>query len=313
MKAVILKSFGEVENLVLSDIAKPAVGAREVLVQIKAISINPIDAKTRSGRGLSGRLESENPILLGWDIAGVIAETGAGVNDFKIGDEVFGMVNFPGHGQAYAEYVAAPASHLAKKPANITFEEAAAGTLAALTAWQGLVHHASLKADQRVLIHAAAGGVGHYAVQIAKGLGAYVIGTTSAANKDFVLSLGADEHIDYKAQSFDKVVYDVDVVFDSIGGDYIDRSLEVLKAGGTIISIVSGMNDAVTEKANARGVIGKRMVVQSSGLDMKLLAEWFESGKLKSHVSKTYPLVRMSDAHRQIESGHTVGKIVVVP
>ena len=313
MKAITLKGFGGIENLVLSDIPKPAVGEYEVLVQVKAISINPVDAKTRKGSALSRKLESEDPIILGWDIAGVVVEAGIGVVDLKPGDEVFGMVKFPGHGKAYAEYVVAPAIQLAKKPDNISFKEAAAGTLAALTAWQGLVHHTTIKSGDRVLIHAASGGVGHYAVQIAKQFGAYVIGTSSGKNKEFVLSLGTDEHIDYQAQNFESELNNIDLVFDTVGGDYIDRSLEVLKPGGTIISIVSGMNDSVSEKASKKDIIGKRMMVQSSGLDMQSLAGWFEKDLLKSHVSKTYPLVRMGDAHKQIESGRTVGKLVVLP
>ncbi|HKJ43953.1 MAG TPA: NADP-dependent oxidoreductase [Sunxiuqinia sp.] len=311
MKAITLNGFGGTENLVLSELPKPVVGESDVLVLVKAISINPVDAKTRKGNALATRLEQEKPLILGWDIAGMIAETGSAVKKLKVGDEVFGMVNFPGHGKAYAEYVSATEGHLVKKPANISFEEAAAGTLAALTAWQGLVHHASIKSGDRVLIHGASGGVGHFAVQIAKEQGAYVIGTSSAKNKDFVLSMGADEHVDYKAQPFESVVKKMDWVFDTIGGDYIDRSLEVLKPGGTIISIVSGMNDDVTEKANARGVIGKRMLVQSSGMDMQALADRFGDGRLKAHVDKVFPLVRMGDAHTQVESGHTVGKLII--
>lgn len=148
---------------------------------------------------------------------------------------------------------------------------------------------------------------------VLKGLDAYVVGTSSAQNRDFVLSLGADEHIDYRAQSFEEVVKDVNLVLDTIGGENIDRSLRVMNPGGTIISIVSGMNDSVMEKAKEKGIVGKRMMVQSSGVDMCSLADWFEKGLLKAHVSKTYPLARIGDAHRQIESGHTVGKLVVVP
>ena len=313
MRAITINEFGRAENLVLIDLPKPQISDHEVLVEVKAISINPIDAKTRRGLGLAGRLNLERPIILGWDIAGVITETGSLVKNFKQGDEVFGMVNFPGHGKAYAEYVAAPANHLAKKPANISFEEATAGTLAALTAWQALVHHVALKAGDRVLIHAASGGVGHFAVQIAKQLGAYVIGTSSAANRNFVLSLGADQHVDYRAQPFESVVRDIDLALDSIGGDYIDRSLEVLNPGGTIISIVSGMNETVAEKASTRGITGIRTVVQSSGEDMQSIADWFEKGLLKAHISGYFKFEEMAKAHAQIESGRTVGKLVVLP
>lgn len=311
MQAIVLSDFGGVENLLLTEIPHPVLADDEVLVQVKAVSVNPVDIKTRNGKALAGRLEKENPLILGWDVAGVVKETGSKVGHFSPGDEVFGMVNFPGHGKAYAEYVAVPASHLALKPANIDFAEAAAGTLAALTAWQAMVRHAKVTAGDRVLIHAAAGGVGHFAVQIAKQLGAYVIGTSSAKNREFVLSLGADEHVDYQAQAFESVVKPVDFVLDTIGGDYIDRSLETLKTDGTIVSIVSGMNEQVSEKARARGIKGLTMLVESSGDDMKWLADWFEKGQLKAHVSHTYPLNQMADAHRQVETGHTVGKVVV--
>lgn len=313
MKAVVLNGFGGPENLVLAEIPKPVINDQEVLVQVKAISLNPVDCKTRTGKALAARLAQESPVVLGWDVAGVVVGTGSEVTEFKAGDEVFGMINFPGHGKAYAEQVAAPASHLVKKPANISFEEAAAGTLAALTAWQTLVHHAHIKPGNRVLVHAAAGGVGHFAVQIAKHFEAWVVGTSSRQNKAFVLSLGADEHIDYKVQPFEKVVHDIDIVLDAIGGDYIDRSLEVLKPGGTLISIVSGMNEQVVEKAAAKSVNGLRTMVQSSGADMQALARGFEQGWLKSHVSAIFPLEQMAEAHRLLETGRTVGKIVVIP
>ena len=311
MKAIIIEEFGGVENLKYVDIAVPDINENEVLVAVKAISINPVDAKTRAGKGVAGRLKDQMPLTLGWDISGVVTKVGSAVIKFKEGDAVFGMVNFLGHGKAYAEYVAAPADQLALKPQNISHKEAAAATLAALTAWQAITHLAGIKKGDRILIHAAAGGVGHYAVQIAKNLGAYVIGTSSAANKDFILGLGADEHIDYKIQPFEDVVSNIDFVYDTIGGDTIDRSLKVLKKGGTIISIPSGLNAEVIEKAKALGVNGYQFMVSSNGKDMETLAGQLEKGELKSHVSKTFIFDNMADAHLQIESGRTVGKIAV--
>jgi NADPH:quinone reductase-like Zn-dependent oxidoreductase len=311
MKAIILNDFGDASKLVLSELPVPEIKADEVLIRVKAISINPIDVKTRSGKGLAESLKTERPLVLGWDVSGIVQEAGEKVSQFKVGDEVFGMANFPGHGKAYAEYVAAPAAHLAKKPVNISFEEAAAGTLAALTAWQALTLHAQIVSGQRVLIHAASGGVGHFAVQIAKHFGAKVIGTSSAANRDFVLSLGADQHVDYQSQKLEETVGPVDLVLDGVGGETIDHSLEVLKEGGTIISLPSGKNEMVAETAAAKGRMGKRMRVESSGTDMQKLAALFENGELRAYVSKTYRLEEMAEAHRQIESGHTVGKIVV--
>jgi NADPH:quinone reductase-like Zn-dependent oxidoreductase len=309
MKAIVLTGFGGVENLVFRDIPTPVPADGEVLVEVKAISTNPVDAKTRAGKGAANQLKDENPIILGWDISGVVTESKSSL--FKAGDEVFGMVNFPGHGRAYAEYVAAPADQLTIKPGAISHAEAAAASLAALTAWQALTTHGHVQAGQRVLVHAASGGVGHFAVQIAKELGAYVIGTSSAENKEFVLSLGADEHIDYKAQPLAQATHDIDFVLDTIGGDTIDHSLKVMKPGGLIISIPSGRNEEVSDKATAKGMNGRVMRVQSNGADMKQLADLLENGRLKAHVSQHYSFDEIKEAHLQQESGHTVGKLVV--
>lgn len=309
MKAIVLKEPGTTDQLVISEISIPAIQAEEVLVEVKVISINPVDIKTRKGKGRYAKLKEESPIILGWDISGVVKESKSDL--FNVGDEVFGMVNFPGHGKAYAEYVAAPAAHLSLKPDNISHEEAAGATLAALTAWQLLINYGRIKKDDRVLIHAAAGGVGHFAVQMAKHLGAYVIGTSSGKNKDFVLSLGADEHIDYTTHAFETQVKDLDFVLDAMGGEYIDRSLEVIKTGGTLVSIPSGLNDEVAEKARAKGVNGYATFVESNGEDMKTIAGLLEKGSIKSHISESYPFDQMAAAHQHIENGRTVGKIVV--
>ncbi|QIK60269.1 NADP-dependent oxidoreductase [Dysgonomonas sp. HDW5A] len=320
MKAITLKEFGSVDNLIIQDIPTPTIKEDEVLVKVKAISINPVDVKVRAGGvqiagPLLDSLINENPIILGWDISGEITETGTSVHDFKVGDEVFGMVNFIGHGKAYAEYVAVPASQLALKPQNISYEEAAAATLAVLTAWQAFTKDGHLKSGDRVLIHAASGGVGHYAVQIAKHLGAYVIGTSSAANKDFVMSLGADEHIDYKRQDFEKTVSEIDFVLETIGGKNLEKSLEVVKQSGTviIINLPSGFSEEIKSKIIEKGIkFCLYMTVQSSGEDMKQIANLLEKGIIKSHISKVFSFDQMAGAHLQIESGRTMGKTVVI-
>nr|WP_068890528.1 NADP-dependent oxidoreductase [Pedobacter panaciterrae] len=309
MKSIVLKDFGSVDNLVYVELPVPSINDGEVLIRVKAISINPVDVKTRIGKGRAAKLKDENPIILGWDVSGIVKASKS--DSFKEGDEVFGMINFPGHGKAYSEYVAAPAIHLALKPANVIHEEAAAATLAALTAWQALVDHAKIKKGDRVLVHAAAGGVGHYAVQIAKHLGAYVIGTSSAGKKDFVLSLGADEHIDYTSQALEDATNNIDFVLDAIGGENIDNSLKVMKKGATIISIPSGQNDAVTEKAAALGMVGYPIMVHSDGKEMKDIAALLESGAIKSHVSQVFEFDQMKAAHLSLETGKTQGKIVV--
>lgn len=308
MKAIVLKEPGTTDQLLSSEISIPVIQANEVLVEVKVIGINPIDIKTRKGKGRYEILKVENQIILGWDISGIVKESKSDL--FKTGDEVFGMVNFPGHGKAYAEYVAVPAAHLSLKPANITHEEAAGASLAALTAWQAIVK-AGVKKGDRVLIHAAAGGVGHFAVQMAKHLGAYVAGTSSEKNKDFVLSLGADQHIDYAANPFETQVKNIDFVLDTMGGDHIDRSLEIMNSGGTLISIPSGLNTGVEEKSKAKGINGYATFVQSSGEDMKTIAGLLEKGSLKSHISESYTFEQMAAAHHQMESGRTIGKIVV--
>jgi NADPH:quinone reductase-like Zn-dependent oxidoreductase len=309
MKAFILNNTGEVNQLQLSDLPMPVIQQDEVLVQVKAISINPVDVKSRQGKGMYGLLKDHDPLILGWDIAGVVTESKSG--KFKTGDEVFGMVNFPGHGKGYAEYVAAPAAHLALKPGNLSFAEAAAATLVALTSWQALVDNAAIKQGQRVLIHAAAGGVGHLAVQLAKHLGANVTGTSSAKNKELVMSFGADAHIDYHNYNWKDHPDEFDFVLDTIGGDNIDKSILVTKSGGTIISIPSGLNAEVTEKAKLKGIKGYFILVKSNGDQMQEIAGLLKSGVLKPLVSASYDFEHMHDAHLQVESGRTVGKVVV--
>lgn len=312
MKAILLEEAGDASQFKLKEIPTPVIRDDEVLIKTKAISINPVDIKTRDGKSLYQELKSNSTaIILGWDVSGVIEEVGKNVTDLKKGDEVFGMINFPGYGKAYAEYVSAPGSQLALKPSNISHEEAAAATLAALTAWQALVTNANVSKGQKVVIQAAAGGVGHYAVQIAKYLGAYVIATSSDANKNFVLSLGADEHIDYKKHRIDEVVNDADFVLDPMGGDNIDPSLNAVKKGGTVIVLPSMYKDLIVEKAKAKDVKGYFFIVQSNGDDMKKLAELLAKGIIRSHVSKTFPFEKMGEAHLQIETGRTVGKIVI--
>lgn len=311
MKAIILEGFGEVENLVISEQPIPKINENEVLVQVKAISINPVDIKTRKGKSLADSLKRFSPVILGWDIAGTVIQTGDNVTSFREGDDVFGMVNFPGHGKAYAEYVAAPEDHLALKPSEITYEEAAGASLAALTAWQILKEKVRLKPGDKVLIHAAAGGVGHFAVQMARYLGADVAGTASDANRDFVLSLGASTHIDYEDVPFETVIHEIDFVLDTIGGTYIDRSLQVLRPGGTIVCIPSAAAEGLEEKAAAMGMTGSRFLVQSDGKNMREIAGLLGTGNIRTHVSAIFPFDQVQAAHLQIETGKTRGKIVL--
>lgn len=313
MKAVVLKDFGGVENLVIEEVAKPEAFSDEVLIKVKAIGIDQIDVKTRQGGGMAERLKQERPMILGWDVAGEIVHLGNDESEFKIGDAVFGTINFPGIGNSYAEYVVSPESQLALKPDNISFEEAAGATQSPLTAWQALVDTGHVKQGDKVLIHGAAGGVGSFAVQIAKKLGAHVIATASAGDKEFVMGLGADECIDYKNQKFEELVSDVDFVLDSIGDDTFVRSLEVLKPEGMIVLLPTSKKEAADKVAKEKGVKNyHHMLMHSSGKDMKGIAKMLEEGSMKSNVSKTYPLDKIREAHEEMVSGHHRGKIVVV-
>lgn len=311
MKAFVLHQPGAAQNLSLEEIAKPNPQQGEVLVKVKAISINPVDTKTREGKALYGQLKDNLPLILGWDISGEVVEVGEGVEYFKPGDEVFGMVNFPGHGKAYAEYVAAPEKHLALKPANVSHNDAAAATLAALTAWQVLVNEAGIKPGDRVLIHAAAGGVGHYAVQIAKHVNAIVIGTASEANHEFLKMMGTDEEVDYKKHEVEDVVSNVDIVLDSLGEENVRKSLATLKDGGTIVSILGGATEAVQEEAKKRNIVAKNYLVHSSGQDQAKLADLMAKEMLRSHVSHVFSFEDLPKAHEQVETRKTKGKVVV--
>ena len=315
MKAVVLKQVGGPENLILKEVPAPVLKDDEVLVQVKAIGINPVDTFVRSNEmALKNILRlngNEENIILGWDISGTVTETGNTVTKFKKGDEVFGMVNFAGYGKAYAEYAAAPEDHLALKPENISHAEAAATDLAALTAWQALVTYGKIKKGDKALIHAAGGGVGHYAVQIAKHFGAYVIGTASTTKLDFVQKLGADECIDYTSEKFEDKVKDADIVLDSITGDHLIRSLEAAKKGGRVISIKSDFEGKIEARAKEKNLFVHRMMVRSNGDDMKQIAALLESGEIRPHISGKYTFNDLPEAHRQLETGKTQGKVVI--
>ncbi len=312
LKTFVLTSPTGASGLERRDLPTPTLSANEVLVKVSAISLNPVDIKCASGKALYDSLKDNDPLILGWDLAGKVTEIGAGVSAFAKGDRVFGMVNFPGHGRAYAEYVAAPADHLAHVPDAISDAEAAATTLAALTAWQNLIQLADVQTGQRVLVHAAGGGVGHYAVQLAKERGAYVIGTSSASKRDFVLGLGADEHIDYHEAKFEEVLEPVDVVLDSLDADHLSRSLKIVKPGGHLLTIAAGFTDALETRAKEKNVTLTHHLVQSDGGQMTALAERLTDGRLRAEVSKTYSFDQLPEALRDVQGGSTRGKVVVV-
>lgn len=310
MRAVVQREAGGPEVLRLAEIDRPDPGATEILVRVQAAGVNPHDCKTRA-RGYSSYNDDRPPFVLGFDVAGVVAAVGSGVTLFQPGDEVFGMPRFPRHAGGYAEYVTGPARHFAAKPESLDHLQAAALPLAGLTAWQALVDTARLRAGQRVLIHAAAGGVGHLAVQIAKARGAHVIGTARAAKHEFLARLGADELIDYTTDDFERRVHDVDVVLDTLGGDVAHRSTKVLRPGGTLVTIIPPDQGGTADLLRDTGHRMRWMLVEPDRTGLTELAALVEEGRLRVHVDAVFPLAEAEAAHRQVEGGRTTGKVVL--
>jgi NADPH:quinone reductase-like Zn-dependent oxidoreductase len=280
--------------------------ASQVLVAVKAASVNPVDFKIRSGKYPAVR-EDRLPYTLGRDVSGVVEKCGAQATAFKIGDEVFGMVGINGGG--YADKVVLDQKATARKPASLDHVHAAAIPLAGQTAWQGLFRHGQLKAGQSVLIHGGSGGVGHFAIQFAKAKGARVLTTVSTSSVDFARSLGADVVIDYKTQRFEDHASDLDMVFDLIDGETRERSWSLLKRGGILVSTLT---EPSQDQAKEHGVRAKRYTVEADGAELAEIADLVTAGKVKPHVAKTYPLDHASEALRSVEEGHSVGKVVLV-
>lgn len=313
MRAITQDTFGGPEVLRLTEMARPEPLPTEVQVRVHAAGVNPVDWKTREGGGMSGPV-GQPPFVLGWDVSGVVTEVGFGVHTLQVGDEVYGMPWFPRQAGAYAEYVTAPSRQFARKPASIGHDLAAAVPLAALTAWQSLVDAARVEAGQRVLVHAAAGGVGHFAVQFAKHLGAHVIGTASAAKHDWLRSLGANELIDYTSVRFEDAVRDVDVVIDLVGDEHdatSTRSLKTLRPGGTIVAVPSGVSPELHDAARARGLRASAYLVEPDGASLTRIAKLIDKGVTKVEVEDVLPLADAAEAHRRGERGRTRGKLVL--
>ena len=307
MRAITQHSFGDPDVLQVVEIDPPQPLATEVLVRVRAIGLNRIEASIRRG---SRPMLGQPPFVLGWDLSGVVEDVVPGVNRFQPGDEVYGMPLFPRPARTYAELVAAPSRQLARKPRSLDHVHAAALPLAGLTAWQSLVDVAQVRPGQRVLIHGAAGGVGHLAVQIAKGLGAQVIATATRAKADFVRALGADEVIDYEVEDFAAAARDIDVVLESIGGDYADRSLRTLRPGGLLVTIVERTNAQLAARVRASGRRFAGVIVEPDSSGLEKLAEWVDSGRLRVHVDAAFPMTAVAEAHRRLE-GSVRGKLVL--
>lgn len=306
MKAVRIHTYGGPETLTYEDAPRPEPSADEVLIQIHAAAVNPIDWKIRNGLG-KDRFQRQLPFIPGWDVAGTIAAIGSDVQRFKLGDAVYGYTSLLRDG-AYAEFMVAQEAEIASKPASLDFVQAAAMPVAALTSWQALFDTAGLEADQQVLIHAAAGGVGSMALQLAKTRGAHVTGTASARNADFLRQLGADEVIDYQTTPFETVVSNLDVVFDTIGDDTQARSFDVLRQDGLLVSIVALPSERV---ATSYGVQSTMISVQPNAAQLSQIASLVDSGQVKPIVETILPLSQARQAHEMSQSGHTRGKIVL--
>lgn len=306
MKAIRIHQFGGTEVLRYEDSPQPVPGADEVLIRVHAAGVNPVDAKIRAGK-LQGRIDHKLPLILGWDVAGTIEQTGADVTHFKSGDAVYARPDIARDG-AYAEYIVVRASEVALKPESLDFIHAAAVPLSALTAWQSLFVAGDLQPGQTILIHAGAGGVGHYALQLAHWKGAHVITTASARNADFVRALGADDVIDYTRARFEDAVHEADMVFDTVGGDVQQRSWQVLKRGGILVSILAL---TVPDEAEQRGWRSAYVFVQPSAQQLIQIASLIDGGSIKPHVDNVMALSDAATAHILIQGGHARGKIVL--
>ena len=307
MKAVTISQYGDHSVLTYADVERPELKSDEVLVQTRAAAVNPVDWKIRDGMGEMFGLKL--PIILGCEIAGTIGEVGSDVEDFKKGAAVYGYVSLQRNG-GYAEYTIAKTDEIAPKPESLDFENAAAVAVGALTSWQAIFDTANLQSGQRILITGASGGVGSMAVQLAKAKGALVIATASGKNEDFVRSLGADEFVDYTRQKFEEVVKEVDVVYDTVGGDTLERSFQSLKRGGFLVTTVAPPSK---EKAEKFGIRTAMVSALPSAQQLRQINQLIAAGQLKTHLAMVLPLAEVRKAHQFSESGRTRGKIILRP
>lgn len=328
MKAAYISRYGNIDEVQLNEQSQPPLTADAVLVKVHAASINPLDLRVLEGE-FKAILPVKFPFILGNDFAGTVVEVGSNVTQFKAGDEVYAKTDLNG---AFAEYTVVQQSSLALKPQNLSMEQAAALPLVALTSWQALVEIAKVKAGQKVLIHAGSGGVGSIAIQLAKSLGATVATTTSAKNSGWVKELGADIIIDYKTMNFEQELKDYDVVLDTQGGKTLEKSLNVLKRGGRLISISGPPDHAFAEainpnwflkcvipmlswsirhKAKKLGITYSFLFMQPNGQQLSKISELVEAGKIKPVVDQTYDFIQIKEALQYVNTGRAKGKVVL--
>lgn len=309
MRAIIQDEWDGPDSVRLAEAPEPRPAPTEVKVRVHAAGVNPVDYYT--SRGLAYNRVLDLPFIHGWDVAGVVEEVGYGVSRFQAGDRVFGMPWFPRQAGSFAEFVTAPSRHFAPMPTGLSFAEAAALPLAGLTAWQMLVDVARVGSGQLVLVSAAAGGVGHLAVQIAKARGAYVIGTSRAAKHDFVRGMGADEVVDYTTTAVHDVVSDVDAVIQMFGGDAGVEALECLRPGGVLVSAQAAWTPGLFDRAKALNVRAYDYLVEPDAAGLQSIAELVASGQLRVHLAAQYPFSEAAQALKVIGEGRTSGKIVL--
>jgi NADPH:quinone reductase-like Zn-dependent oxidoreductase len=306
MKAVVLRGYGGAEVLKLEEMPRPEPKDGEILIRVIAASVNPVDVAIRKGY-LAELIGNKFPLILGMDAAGVVEKAGSKITKFKKGDAVYAFFTLASEG-GYAEYVVAKESEAALKPKAVTYAQAAAVPAAGSTAWLALVDTAKLSAGQTVLIHGASGGVGHFAIQIAKARGAKVIATASSANQEFLKQMGADVVIDYTRTKFEEVAKDMDVVLDTVGRDTLKRSYGVVKKGGIIVSIV---DEPAQAELDARGIRGVTLRTAPEARVLEELARLIDAKKITPVVSQTFPLSEFAKALDQIATRHTRGKVVL--
>ncbi|TNE72479.1 MAG: NADP-dependent oxidoreductase [Gammaproteobacteria bacterium] len=312
MNHVVYDQFGDRDVLKVIQSTPPAIEAGQVLVRVHGAGLNPIDWKTRKGLGFAARqIENSLPWTPGYDMAGEVVAVGADVTTLEPGDRVMGMIGFPASGGAYAQYAVAGVDELAIVPEELDLLVAGAVPLAALTAWQALFEVAKLESGQKILIHAGAGGVGHFAVQFALERGAHVIATASASNRDFLAGLGVHEVIDYHTTDVGEECYGLDVVLDLIGGEAGKRSLHTLGEHGVLVTIPTVTADDIISQAESMGLKAHGMTVRPDAFHLDEIAELIEDGDVKVHIDQTFPLAAVADAHEKLEGGHVRGKLVL--
>ncbi|QKJ18651.1 NADP-dependent oxidoreductase [Microbacterium hominis] len=310
MTAVVFDAPGTADALHVASVPVPSPVMSEVLVRVVAAGINPIDAKTRAGKGVSAAI-AEYPTVPGYDFSGIVVKAPYEAHAFPPGTAVFGMASYPRSGGTYAEYVVAPTLSIARKPSTLSHVEAAGVPLAALTAWGLVVETAHAHEGQRVLIHAGSGGVGHFAVQFAAYFGAHVTVTASGRNASWLRELGASVVIDYTTTRFEDVVSDMDVVIDLVGGDVGSRSLGVLRPGGLYVLVPTGAWAEYGDAAAAAGVRATSYKVVPDGTALATVGRLLDSGAVQVYIDKVFDLADAPQAHRELEAGHTRGKIVL--